>query len=305
MLGTAHTAILAHMHLVLISGLSGSGKSIALKVLEDADYYCVDNLPSQLLPQLVEQLDQQGYRKVGVVIDSRGGDSVAKLPPQLDTLRTRNLELQLLFLDAQDDTLIKRYSETRRRHPLASDRLTLTEAIAEERVHLAGLSAIAHHMDTTVLKPAALREWVRQFVATDDMAEPCQGLALLFESFGFKNGIPLDADLVFDVRCLPNPYYEASLRTLTGRDEQVISFLEAEAEVLRMRQDIAGFVRAWLPAYIRDSRNYLTVAIGCTGGQHRSVYLAERLGREFRSSARVLVRHRELPPPMLSTLDIS
>ncbi len=305
MLGTAHTAILAHMHLVLISGLSGSGKSIALKVLEDADYYCVDNLPSQLLPQLVEQLDQQGYRKVGVVIDSRGGDSVAKLPPQLDTLRTRNLELQLLFLDAQDDTLIKRYSETRRRHPLASDRLTLTEAIAEERVHLAGLSAIAHHMDTTVLKPAALREWVRQFVATDDMAEPCQGLALLFESFGFKNGIPLDADLVFDVRCLPNPYYEASLRTLTGRDEQVISFLEAEAEVLRMRQDIAGFVRAWLPAYIRDSRNYLTVAIGCTGGQHRSVYLAERLGREFRSSARVLVRHRELPPPMLGTLDIS
>jgi UPF0042 nucleotide-binding protein len=305
LLGTAHTAILAHMHLVLISGLSGSGKSIALKVLEDADYYCVDNLPSQLLPQLVEQLDQQGYRKVGVVIDSRGGDSVAKLPPQLDTLRTRNLELQLLFLDAQDDTLIKRYSETRRRHPLASDRLTLTEAIAEERVHLAGLSAIAHHMDTTVLKPAALREWVRQFVATDDMAEPCQGLALLFESFGFKNGIPLDADLVFDVRCLPNPYYEASLRTLTGRDEQVISFLEAEAEVLRMRQDIAGFVRAWLPAYIRDSRNYLTVAIGCTGGQHRSVYLAERLGREFRSSARVLVRHRELPPPMLGTLDIS
>jgi RNase adaptor protein for sRNA GlmZ degradation len=161
-----------------------------------------------------------------------------------------DLELQLLFLDAQDDTLIKRYSETRRRHPLASDRLTLTEAIAEERVHLAGLSAIAHHMDTSVLKPSSLREWVRQFIATDDLEETGQGLALLFESFGFKNGIPLDADLVFDVRCLPNPYYEASLRALTGRDVPVISFLEAEAEVLRMRQDIAGFVRAWLPAYV-------------------------------------------------------
>ena len=152
--------------------------------------------------------------------------------------------------------------------------------------------------------PAALREWVRQFVATDDMAEPRQGLALLFESFGFKNGIPLDADLVFDVRCLPNPYYELNLRALTGRDVQVISFLEAEPEVLRMRSDIAGFVRAWLPAYVRDSRNYLTVAIGCTGGQHRSVYLAERLGREFRSSARVLVRHRELPPPAMAALGI-
>ena len=282
------------MHLVLISGLSGSGKSIALKVLEDADYYCVDNLPSQLLPQLVEQLDQQGYRKVGVVIDSRGGDSVAKLPPQLDTLRTRNLELQLLFLDAQDDTLIKRYSETRRRHPLASDRLTLTEAIAEERVHLAGLSAIAHHMDTTVLKPAALREWVRQFVATDDMAEPCQGLALLFESFGFKNGIPLDADLVFDVRCLPNPHYDPALRPLTGRDAEVIRFLDAQPEVARMEADLRRFIGDWLPAYVRDNRSYLTVGIGCTGGQHRSVYLAERLAAHFRGTARVLVRHRTL-----------
>lgn len=291
------------MHLVLISGLSGSGKSIALKVLEDADYYCVDNLPSQLLPQLVEQLQQQGYDQVGVVIDSRSG-GVTTLPQQLAALRARNIELKLLFLDAQDDTLIRRYSETRRRHPLASGRLTLTEAIAEERVHLADLSALGHHMDTTVLKPSALREWVRQFVASDTVAEADPGLVLLFESFGFKNGIPRDADLVFDVRCLPNPFYEPGLRALTGRDVQVISFLEAEPEVLRMRSDIAGFVRAWLPSYVRDSRNYLTVAIGCTGGQHRSVYLAERLGREFRSSARVLVRHRELPPPAMAVLDI-
>ncbi|MBL8393848.1 MAG: RNase adapter RapZ, partial [Candidatus Accumulibacter sp.] len=210
--------MLEGMHLVLISGLSGSGKSIALKVLEDANYYCVDNLPSQLLQQLVGQLDLQGYDKVGVVIDIRGGDSVARLPLQLDALREQDLDLQFLFLDAQDTTLMKRYSETRRRHPLASDQLTLTEAIAEERVRLADLTALGHHIDTSGVKPSALREWVRQFVSSDVASDPCRGLTLLFESFGFKNGIPLDADLVFDVRCLPNPHYDQNLRPLTGRD---------------------------------------------------------------------------------------
>lgn len=286
------------MHLVLISGLSGSGKSIALKVLEDANYYCVDNLPSQLLQPLVGQLELQGYDKVGVVIDIRGGDSVAMLPLQLDALRANELSLQFLFLDAQDATLIKRYSETRRRHPLASDRMTLTEAIAEERVRLAELVALGHHIDTSGVKANALREWVREFVTLDESADPCQGLTLLFESFGFKNGIPLDADLVFDVRCLPNPHYDLNLRPLTGRDAPVISFLEAEPEVLRMRNDIARFIRTWLPSYVQDSRNYLTVAIGCTGGQHRSVYFAEWLRREFSDCARVLVRHRELRSPM-------
>ncbi len=291
------------MHLVLISGLSGSGKSIALKVLEDANYYCVDNLPSQLLQQLVGQLDLQGYDKVGVVIDIRGGNSVAMLPMQLDALRANELELKFLFLDAQDSTLIKRYSETRRRHPLASDKLTLTEAIAEERERLAGLSALGHHMDTSGVKASVLREWVHQFVAADIVDDPNQGLTLLFESFGFKNGIPLDADLVFDVRCLPNPHYDPVLRPLTGRDEPVIAFLEAEPDVLRMREDIARFIDTWLPCYVRDSRNYLTVGIGCTGGQHRSVYLAEVLGREFRACARVLVRHRELRPEMATSGD--
>jgi len=286
------------MHLVLISGLSGSGKSIALKVLEDANYYCVDNLPSQLLQPLVGQLELQGYDKVGVVIDIRGGDSVAMLPLQLDALRANELSLQFLFLDAQDATLIKRYSETRRRHPLASDRMTLTEAIAEERVRLAELVALGHHIDTSGVKANALREWVREFVTLEESADPCQGLTLLFESFGFKNGIPLDADLVFDVRCLPNPHYDLNLRPLTGRDAPVISFLEAEPEVLRMRNDIARFIRTWLPSYVQDSRNYLTVAIGCTGGQHRSVYFAEWLRREFSDCARVLVRHRELRSPM-------
>ncbi|MFZ2852987.1 MAG: RNase adapter RapZ [Rhodocyclaceae bacterium] len=284
------------MHLVLISGLSGSGKSIALNVLEDAGYYCVDNLPSQLLQQLVGQLDQQGYDKVAVAIDIRGGESIATLPQQLDALRANDLDLQFLFLDAKNETLLKRYSETRRGHPLASDQRTLSEAIVEERVRLEGLVELGHHIDTSDVKPNALREWVRQFIAAKSGQERGQGLTLLFESFGFKHGIPLDADLVFDVRCLPNPYYDLALRPQTGRDPQVVAFLEAEPDVIRMRDDIARFVADWLPSYIRDSRNYLTVAIGCTGGQHRSVYCAEWLSREFRDRARILVRHRELSP---------
>ena len=284
--------MLRRMHLVLISGLSGSGKSIALNVLEDAGYYCVDNLPSQLLQQLVGQLDQQGYDKVAVAIDIRGGESIAMLPQQLDALRANDLQLQFLFLDAKNQTLLKRYSETRRRHPLATEQRTLMEAIAEERIRLDRLANLGHHIDTSDVKPNALREWVRQFIA----AEPGQGLTLLFESFGFKHGIPLDADLVFDVRCLPNPHYDLTLRPQTGRDAPVVAFLQAEPEVVRMRDDIARFVSSWLPSYVRDNRNYLTVAIGCTGGQHRSVYLAEWFSREFHDRARVLVRHRELPP---------
>lgn len=283
------------MHLVLISGLSGSGKTIALNVLEDAGYYCVDNLPSQLLQQLVGQLDQQGYSKVAAAIDIRGGESIAMLPQQLDALRARDLDLRFLFLDAKNETLLKRFSETRRRHPLASDERTLQEAIAEERVRLEGLVSLGHHIDTSDVRPNTLRDWVRQFIAVENGTPHEAGLTLLFQSFGFKHGIPLDADLVFDVRCLPNPYYDMALRPLTGRDADVVAFLEAEPEVLRMREDIARFVSTWLPAYIRDNRSYLTVAIGCTGGQHRSVYLAEWFAREFADRARVLVRHRELP----------
>ena len=286
--------MLCPMHLVIISGLSGSGKSIALNMLEDAAYYCVDNLPVQLLQHLVDELARQGRDKVAVAIDSRGGESIAMLPALLATLRANELELQFLFLDAKTETLLKRYSETRRRHPLASEQRTVSEAIAEERVRLESLSELGHHIDTSDLAPNALREWLRQFIAVDGG----QGLTLIFESFGFKHGIPLDGELVFDVRCLPNPYYEPSLRPLTGRDAPVIAFLEAEPEVLRMRDDIARFVASWLPCYVRDNRNYLTVAIGCTGGQHRSVYFSEWLGREFHDQARVLVRHRELAPSL-------
>ena len=292
--------MLRAMHILIISGLSGSGKSIALNLLEDAAYYCVDNLPPQLLQPLVDQLGQQGYRKIAVAIDIRGGGGIETLPQQLDALRAQKHDVQFLFLDSKTETLRKRYSETRRRHPLASDDRTLSEAIAEERVRLARVAELGHHIDTSDLKPNALREWIRQFIsANGDHAQPqTQSLTLSFESFGFKHGLPLDAELVFDVRCLPNPHYEPDLRALTGRDQPVIDFLEAEPDVLKMRDDIARFVETWLPAYIRDNRSYLTVGIGCTGGQHRSVYIAEWLAQHFSERARVLVRHRELTPAL-------
>ena len=279
------------MHIVIISGLSGSGKSIALNVLEDAAYYCVDNLPPQLLQPLIEQLDSQGYDKVAVAIDIRGGAGIAMLPKLLESFWARGIDLRFLFLDAKTETLRTRFSETRRRHPLAANGLSIGDAIAEERHRLASIAALGHHIDTSDLKPNALREWVRQFVRSD--GEPT--LTLTFQSFGFKHGLPLDAELVFDVRCLPNPYWEPALRQLTGRDQAVIDFLDGEADVVRMREDIARFVGNWLPSFVRDNRNYLTVGIGCTGGQHRSVYFAEWLGRQFAEQARVLVRHRELP----------
>ena len=290
--------MLQAMHILIISGLSGSGKSIALNLLEDATYYCVDNLPPQLLQPLVDQLGQQGYRKIAVAIDIRGGGGIETLPQQLDTLRAQKHDVQFLFLDSKTETLRKRYSETRRRHPLASDERTLSEAIAEERVRLARVAELGHHIDTSDLKPNALREWIRQFITANGGDHEPQTLTLSFESFGFKHGLPLDAELVFDVRCLPNPHYEPDLRPLTGRDQPVIDFLEAEPDVLKMRDDIARFVETWLPAYIRDNRSYLTVGIGCTGGQHRSVYIAEWLAQHFSERARVLVRHRELTPAL-------
>ena len=281
------------MHILIISGLSGSGKSIALNLLEDATYYCVDNLPPQLLQPLVDQLGQQGYRKIAVAIDIRGGGGIETLPQQLDTLRAQKHDVQFLFLDSKTETLRKRYSETRRRHPLASDERTLSEAIAEERIRLARVAELGHHIDTSDLKPNALREWIRQFITANGGDHELQTLTLSFESFGFKHGLPLDAELVFDVRCLPNPHYEPDLRPLTGRHQPVIDFLEAEPDVLKMRDDIAHFVETWLPAYIRDNRSYLTVGIGCTGGQHRSVYIVEALGQIFQDRD-VLIRHRQL-----------
>ncbi|UCV03768.1 RNase adapter RapZ [Dechloromonas denitrificans] len=278
------------MELVLISGLSGSGKSVALNLLEDSGYYCVDNLPVVMLTILVPMLMEDEIRKVAIAIDARSGHGIEMLPEKLAKLVEYGVRPSFLFLYSNEETLLKRYSESRRRHPLASNGKTLEEAIRSERKMLEPIAGLGHRIDTSGMKANALREWVRQFIE----AEPGQGLTLMFESFGFKHGLPLDADLVFDVRCLPNPHYDVALRPLTGRDQPVIDFLEAEEEVRRMRDDISHFVATWLPAYIRDNRSYLTVAIGCTGGQHRSVYIAEWLAREFADRARVLVRHRTL-----------
>ncbi len=285
------------MQLFLISGLSGSGKSVALKVLEDSGYYCVDNLPADLLAALVEHLQRAGYSNIAVSIDVRSANSVQRLPPLLQQIKQQGVDVHVLFLDAQTDTLVKRFSETRRLHPLsdatlsANDKLarTLTECVSDERELLTEISNIGHHIDTTELNANALRAWIKQFIQVDRAR-----LTLLFESFGFKHGIPLDADLVFDVRCLPNPHYNPELQPLTGRDTAVIEFLDNTPSAQDMYSDIRNFVERWLPSFVADNRSYFTVAIGCTGGQHRSVYLAEKLARHFEHQQQVLVRHREL-----------
>lgn len=277
------------MQLIFISGLSGSGKSIALKVLEDSGYYCVDNLPVRLLPETAAYLERHGYARVAVSIDARSGDGLPLLPAQITALRERGVDARLLFLEANTETLVKRFSETRRRHPLATGDLTLPECIERERELLADIADGAHRIDTSDISPNTLRSWIKDFIHIDRSR-----LTLLFQSFGFKHGIPLDADLVFDVRCLPNPHYDPRLRPLTGKDPEVIAYLESIPNVERMLADIRAFVANWLPCFIQDNRSYLTVALGCTGGRHRSVYMVERLAAHFRTEVQVLVRHREL-----------
>ena len=277
------------MQLVLISGLSGSGKSVALKVLEDSGYYCVDNLPVALVMPLLESLTGSGHAHVALSMDARSGTSVQQLPQMVSALKKNGVDARLLFLEAKDETLLKRFSETRRRHPLSEGGLTVAECIARERELLGGIGESGHHIDTSELSPNTLRSWIKNLVEIDRSR-----LTLLFESFGFKQGIPLDADFVFDVRCLPNPYYEPGLRDLTGRDAAVAAFLEAEASTQNMYYDIHAFVARWLPAFVRENRSYLTVAIGCTGGQHRSVYIAECLGAAFRADYQVMLRHRQI-----------
>lgn len=278
------------MQLTLISGLSGSGKSIALKLLEDTGYYCVDNLPASLLPQLVEQLRQEGYRRVGVAMDVRSGASIEALPEIVAEVRQQVPDLRFIFLDSRDESLIARYSESRRRHPLAEGPVTLQEAIHRERELLQRVAELGQRIDTSALHPNVLRAWLRELIES----APGSGPTLLFQSFGFKHGLPVDADFVFDVRCLPNPFYDPALRGLTGLDQPVIAFMEASDDAGRMAQDIRRFVADWLPAFSHDGRSNLTIGIGCTGGQHRSVYLAEWLAKQFAGQARVMVRHRSL-----------
>jgi RNase adapter protein RapZ len=277
------------MRVILVTGMSGSGKSIALNVLEDIGYYCVDNLPANLLVQVVESLAQSGYLRVAVSVDVRSGPTLRELPGSIAELRRRKVDLRVLFLDAKTETLVKRFSETRRRHPLSDASQTLPEAIRAERELLQEVAASAHRIDTSELPTNALRAWVKDFAGLAG-----SGMTLLFQSFGFKHGVPLDADLVFDVRCLPNPHYDAVLRPLTGRDRAVIGFMESDADAQKMLADIHSFVEGWLPCFVRDNRSYLTVAVGCTGGRHRSVYFTEVLAGRFRDQLPVIVRHREL-----------
>ena len=276
------------MRVVVISGLSGSGKSVALKVLEDTGFYCVDNLPAALLPETVEYLRLSGVTDAAISIDARSGAGLPGLPDDLERLRQR-LDLRVLFLTAKDETLVKRFSETRRRHPLAQSDRSIEECIRAEREMLAKISANSHLMDTSDLSANSLRAWIKDFLNLNSAS-----FTLVFESFGFKHGIPMDADLVFDVRCLPNPHYDPGLRPLTGRDGPVIAFLQSETMVQAMLEDIRAYVAKWLPAYIKDNRNYFTVGLGCTGGQHRSVYFAETLADLFHEQQQVLIRHREL-----------
>jgi len=274
--------------LIIVTGLSGSGKSIALRALEDSGYYCIDNLPATMLPQITEHLHNANHDRVAISIDSRSA-AIETLPTHIQQLKSQNVNTQVLFLESNVETLVKRFSETRRKHPLSKDNATLAESIAHERELLSNLGSLGHIIDTSHLSANTLRGWVKEVVSSEHA-----GLTLLFTSFGFKHGIPLDADFVFDVRCLPNPHYDPNLRELTGRDTKVQAFLEDHATVHDMLQDIRNYIEKWLPCFVIDNRSYLTVAIGCTGGQHRSVYFVEKLSQYFASQQKVLTRHREL-----------
>lgn len=281
------------MQLIIVTGMSGSGKSIAIRQLEDCGYYCVDNLPASFLLPVAKDLEEHGVKQAAVAIDARSQSNFEHTVDALRQLGHAGFDVRILFLTASTPELVQRFSETRRRHPLSAQAesrdeiVTLQEAIRRERDILSPITEGAAIMDTTGLLPAQLRNWVKEFAGL-----PQAKMTLAFESFGFKHGLPVAADLVFDVRCLPNPYYTAALRPLTGKDEPVAQFLRACPDVNRMVDDIAGFIERWLPAYINQNRHYLTVAIGCTGGQHRSVYVAEELGRRFANVRGVVVRHR-------------
>ncbi|MEY4303294.1 MAG: hypothetical protein RJB06_1701, partial [Pseudomonadota bacterium] len=282
------------MEIVLITGMSGSGKSVALHALEDAGFYCVDNLPPELLIPFAELERDQKEERVAIAIDVRSATSLPLMPGQLEVLRNLGFKVTSIYLDAGSDTLLRRYSETRRRHPLsgrnaAEGQRALTESIEYERELLSRLRENAHVIDTSLLRAAQLQSYVKSLVSS-----PSAKLTLVFESFAFKRGIPLDADYVFDVRMLPNPHYESALRPLSGKDEPVQKFLETYAEVNLMQSQIESFLDQWLPALEKDHRNYITVAIGCTGGQHRSVYLVEKLSQRFDAHWLTLKRHREL-----------
>jgi UPF0042 nucleotide-binding protein len=283
--------------IVLVTGISGSGKSVALHALEDAGFFCVDNLPPELLREFLQIEHGRHDRRLAIAVDVRSAGSLPHLLPLLTKLRADGVSVRSIFLDASTDALVRRFSETRRQHPLSAEvradepdaRHALVDAIEIERGLLAELRELATVVDTSQLRAAQLRLWIRDLVRAGS-----NRLTLVFESFAFKHGVPLDADYVFDVRVLPNPHYVPELRPLTGRDAPVADYLRAQPEVGEMLGQIEVFIARWLPAFEADQRSYLTVAIGCTGGQHRSVYFAQVLAERFRSRSATLIRHREL-----------
>jgi UPF0042 nucleotide-binding protein len=283
------------MKLTIISGRSGSGKSTVLHVLEDRGYYCIDNLPASLLSSLADRIssDAIGIPNVAVSIDARNiSTDLDKFPTIINDLNNKSLPTEIVFLDANSQTLLKRFSESRRKHPLSSEAIGLKEAIDKESELLEPISVMANlSIDTSNMSLHQLRDTVKNRLLNDQPTT----LVLLFQSFGFKNGLPVDADIVYDVRCLPNPYWDNSLRSLTGLDDAVVAFLDAQEEVQEMCSDIENFLQKWLPSFERNNRSYITVALGCTGGQHRSVYMCKKLGQIFsKQSSNVQVRHREL-----------
>lgn len=279
----------------IISGTSGSGKTIALQVLEDLGFYCIDNLPASLVPQMASRVlaNNSTHHNCAISIDSRNQDFIGDLKSSFDSLNSLNIVTRVIFIDADDQTLLKRYSETRRKHPLSDENTSLLEAIHKERKLLSHLSDIANRkIDTSNTTPHELRSIIR-----DDSEHGSQhSLTLLFQSFGFKYGNPSNVDFMFDVRCLPNPHWKPDLKALTGLDQPVRDFLENQALCNDMYQQIRDFTEHWLPHFIKDNRNYITIGIGCTGGQHRSVYLTTLLQQHFKDndSIQTLVRHREL-----------
>ena len=282
------------LQVVVITGMAGSGKSVALHALEDIGYYCVDNLPPELLPALVSLEHWQHGNRLAIAIDARSAKALYLVPAQLDKLRAAGAQVQLIYMDALRDTLIRRFSETRRRHPLTNETLqagprALVQMIDEERALLADLREQAHVIDTSNVRVSQLQAYIKEL-----MQAPASSLTLVFQSFGFKNGIPMDSDYMFDVRMLPNPYYEPDLRNHTGLEAPVAKYLAQQPAVMQMKQDIIRFLDNWLPAMVANHRSYATVSIGCTGGQHRSVFLVNALAQHFQTQWTTLQRHREL-----------
>jgi UPF0042 nucleotide-binding protein len=284
------------MRLIIVSGLSGSGKSVALHLLEDVGFYCMDNVPAALLGSVISELvatRDQAYENLAVGIDARSRASdLETLPELVEEVRRRGIRCEVIFLHSDEDILLRRYAETRRPHPLSAQGLSLREAIDREKELLGPVIACAELViDTTRTSVYQLRDTIRERVGM--RSEP--GLSILIESFGYKHGIPLDADFVFDLRCLPNPYWEQNLRPLTGKDADVVRYLESHESVRKMYTDILEFLRHWIPEYRDFNRNYLTVALGCTGGQHRSVYMVDKLAKALSTDyPQVLTRHNEL-----------